>query len=134
MSYEEYVALGHEIVPMERFAPYLARAEAVVSCHTRGRIASMQPPEGANPMVEGQCKLNRRGVCELVDLFYLADNPRSDAAMSRRAVAGFHNQKYGESYVDGAGVAGMRTVADVMRTYFTRDQLWRGRDDAAGDE
>ena len=115
INYEHYHELGYDAVPEKVFGRYLAKAEACVGRYTQGRIVSM---EGG-----GVAELNRRGVCELVELYFLADHPHSELARGKRTLLGFRNRDYEERYEGGADEFG---INDVMELYFTPDQRWRG--------
>ena len=61
IGYEDYVALGYDTVPQRVFERYLARADACVRRYTQDRIATMGNDEIG--------ELNKRGVCEMVELY-----------------------------------------------------------------
>lgn len=137
---DDYTELGYKFVPADEFPRYNARAEALVRKVTQNRIATMTPPDDADAETARIMELNRRGVCELIDLMWLADNPRSEAAEARQVVTGFSNQEYSEQYLGsnrgGGGSAVVSTeqlsTSDVLSLYFTPGQLWRGIERGGG--
>lgn len=139
ITFDDYKQLGYTVVPEEQFRRFQAKAEMVVRRRTQNRIASMKVPE---PEVGDSTRrwadiariaeMNQRGMCELIDLYFLADNPQSEAAKARQVITGFTNQGYGESYMGEARtdvglVAPERfTVDDIIANFFTPDQRWLG--------
>ena len=116
---EDYVALGYTVVPEAQFDRYQARAEAAVRRLTQNRIEALS-------------ETNKRGVCEIMELYFLGDNPNSELARARLPITSFKNQHYSETRLGSdrgdqkAAAPHQMTVADVMNLYFTPDQLFRG--------
>lgn len=131
ITHDDYKALGYTVVPDSEFDRYNVRAEALVRKVTQNRIATMTPSEEADTDAARIVDLNRRGVCELIDLMWLADNPQSDAAAARQVVTSFSNQEYSERYLGSdrgdaaAASTGQNGINDVLNLYFTPQQLWR---------
>ena len=120
INHTDYKALGYTVVPEAQFPRFQARAEQAIRRYTQNRIVEMTDA------------MNKRGVCELMDLFWLGDNPNSEEAKARQVVTSFTNQKYRETYLGSdrgdmkAAAPAQLTEADVLNIYFTRDQVWRG--------
>ena len=119
VTIDDYKELGYTAVPDMQFARYQMRAEAAVRRYTQDRIRD--PTEQ-----------NKRGVCEVMDLYYLGDNPNSDEARAKLPIVSFKNQGYSETRLGSdrgdqkAATPTQMTVADVMALYFTPEQLYRG--------
>ena len=132
ITFEEYKELGYAVVPEAQFGRYQARAEQTVRRYTFERIASMKPPDGATEETRRICEMNRRGMCEIMDICFLGDNPQSEEAQARQVVTSFSNQKYRETYLGSdkgdTGVAAPEQmgVADVIEIFFTAAQRYRG--------
>ena len=133
VTHEEYTRLGYDTVSEDKYPRYAVMADQTVRRYTQNRIsvADMNPPTSAKKDVRYTAETNRRGVCELVDLFFLQNNPSSDAAVAKQPVASYSNRNYSENYAmpsyDGGAVATIdQQVADVIATFFTAEQKWRG--------
>jgi hypothetical protein len=132
ITFEDYQQLKYSVVPEAEFDRYNARAEARVRRYTFDRIVSMKPPDDAAEDVKRIAELNRRGVCEIIDICFLGDNPQSDEAQAKQVIVSFSNQAYSERYLGSdkgdAGVAApeQMDVTDVINTYFTSAQRFRG--------
>ena len=132
ITFEDYQALHYNAVPEAQFDRYNARAEQTVRRYTQQRIATMQPPDDATDDDVRIMKMNRRGMCELIDLYFLGDNPNSDAAKDKVPVVSFKNQNYSETRLGSdrgdqkAATPNQMTVADVMNLFFAPSQTWRG--------
>ena len=125
ITHEDYTELGYAAVPKPQFPRYEARAELTVRKYTFDRVTDMA---GESRLAE----MNRRGMCELVELYYLADNPRSTEAQARQVITGFRNKDYSETYLGSdrgdqqTAAPAQLTVADIIATYFTPEQRYRG--------
>lgn len=134
ITYNDYQALGYSTVPGPEFPRYNVMAEALVRKLTQNRIENMNPPNDADDETKRVAEMNRYGVCEIIDTYYIGNNPKSDAAKARQVITGFTNDKYSESYLgearsDAGMVAPERPdIPSILDTYFTPDQLWRGVD------
>jgi len=127
ITFEDYKALGYDIAPEGRFERYTARAEAVVRKYTFARIEAMHPPESATDEQKRIAELNRRGMCELTDLYYLADNPNGEKAREMQAVTSFSNGGYSETRAGaGTNTEAQMGIAEIMSLFFTPEQLYRG--------
>lgn len=123
VTHDKYAQCGYAIVPAEVFPRYQAMAEADVDIYCQGRVT----PENITAM-------NTYGVCELIDLYYIGNNSQSDAAKAKQVVTGFRNGEYSETYLgnrasdEATASPDRKNVDDIIYTYFTPDQRWRGID------
>lgn len=112
VTFEQYAELGYSLVPENEFARWEAMSGQFVRKHTFDRVTD-----------SGITESNRRGVCEIADIYY------SDANQLNRPIASFSNENYSESYGIPSRLDIPTTterVTGVLKTYFTADQLWRG--------
>ena len=112
ITYEEYVALGYTLVPEAKFARFETMARVTVTRFTQDRVAA-----------DTLTTENKRGVCELIDLFYGYFNPD---AVSPGAITGFTNKSYSESYAAGDAPTFDARVDSVIANYFTQAERFRG--------
>ncbi|WP_066689073.1 head-tail connector protein [Christensenella intestinihominis] len=128
VTHEDYTELGYNVVPKETFIRYEAKAEAVVRKYTFDRITdeSLHPEGTADAEERRIAEMNRRGICELAELFYLQG--KSVTGESGAAIKSFSNEGYSET-LDTSGhdeVTVQRKTVNIVRTYFTAEQLYRG--------
>jgi len=132
ITFVDYEGLGYAVVPEAQFDRYEARAEQTVRKYTFDRIDNMDTPDGATEDVKRIFTMNRRGVCELMDLYFMADNPQSEEAQKMQVITGFHNGDYSESYLGAqrsdakSAAPAQLSVTDVISLHFTVGQKYRG--------
>ncbi len=116
ITYGDYTGLGYNVIPETAFPRYEALARKAVDkfCFQRVTAESIQED-------------NKRGMCELAELYYFDKNPQEDDA--NKVVASFSNNGYSESYAS-KGTAPAKTletkVYEVIGLFFTAEQLYRG--------
>lgn len=131
ITHTDYHGLGYRAVPEQEFTRYNMMAEATVRKLTQDRIGDMSSPDDGSESAR-VAKMNRCGLCEIIDIYYCANNPRSEAAKERQIVTGYSNDGYSESYLgearSDAGIAAPERlgIREIMSTYFTPDQIYRG--------
>ena len=109
----EYKKLGYSIMPEGgEFTRYMAKAWLTARKYTFDRIN-----------VKKLSEYNRRGICELAELYYCDDKQINKPVLSAT------NQNYTEVY-GLPSQTNIQTAEDrayeIIRTYFTREQLYRG--------
>ena len=109
LTYDEYTGLGYTSVPEAAFERYATMAAQTAKKHTLGRLR----PAGLSDV-------NKRGLCELTELFY-----RDATSGIVGAVSGFSNGRYSESYAVPEAQAIDALAADIIGLYFTPEQLCR---------
>ena len=128
VTYNDYTELGYSIVPKEAFVRYAAKAEAIIRKYTFDRIADadLYPEESADAEKRRIAEMNRRGVCELAELFYLQD--QRTIGESGAAIKSFSNEGYSETLdtSEHDEMAVQNKTVSIVRTYFTAAQLYRG--------
>ncbi|MCL2772345.1 MAG: hypothetical protein FWD71_03255 [Oscillospiraceae bacterium] len=108
ITYGDYQNLGYSSVPREEFKRYSNMAEK-----TARRFAA------GHKVAYVSCD-NKRGLCEIADLYYAERNQLN------RPVSGFSNENYREQYFQGDQVSFARQVWELLCMYFTPEQLYRG--------
>lgn len=109
LTYDEYGAMGYTSIPDALFERYEAMAEGEAQKYTRGRLNAQNITE-----------TNKRGLCELADLFY------TDATEGITGpVSSFSNGRYSESYAVGIAHTVNEMVVNIIGLYFTPNQLSR---------
>lgn len=109
LTYDEYTGLGYTSVPEAAFERYAAMAAQTAQKHTLGRLV----PAGLSDV-------NKRGLCELSELFY-----RDATGGIAGAISGFSNGRYSESYAAPEAQTVGTLAAEIIGLYFTPEQLCR---------
>jgi len=104
VTYGEYKRMGYSEAGKDEFKRLSNMAERAVARYTFGRV------DKGNITAE-----NKRGVCELIGAF-----KRITAVAG---VTGFSNEGYSESF---AANGGKERIPEIMGSYFTAEQLYRG--------
>ncbi len=128
ITQEDYTRLGYTAVPEAVFTRYAAKAEAVVRKLTFDRISgeNLRPGADAGEYARRTAELNRRGVCEVMDVLYAQDQLAIGEAGA--PIKSFTNEGYSET-LDTAGWSAAeahRKIRDIMCMYFSAGQLYRG--------
>jgi hypothetical protein len=117
VSYGEYTGFGFSAVLENEFNRYETRAAKAADKYCFNRLS-------AETLTED----NKKGICEITELFYFEDNPQLNK--TNKIVSSFNNNGYSENYkIQSAkstevGVEGR--IRDLMRLFFTKEQLYRG--------
>jgi len=106
----DYKKFGYYEVPAEHLKRYLKSAENTVKRFINNYRDSDEIFSDDN----------KRGVCEIANLLYAENNQLN------RSLAGFSNENYREQYFEGDSLNHGEKIWDIMTTYFTREQLYRG--------
>jgi len=113
MTYKEYKKLGFSLIGENEFERYITKAFLTTEHYTPNYDFTKRK---LTPN-------NRRGVCEIAELYYCDDKQINKRVLS------FSNEGYTESY-GLPGNANIQTVEEkayeIMRIYFTKEQLCRG--------
>lgn len=132
VTQQEYTKLGYTAVPEVEFDRYEAMAETTVRKYTVNRISDDDlRPDNSDAEVQRVAEMNQRGVCEIMDMYYIGNNPNSDVAKAREIVTSFSNSKYSETYLGNArsdsesAAPDRMSIDDILTSCFTRDQMWR---------
>ena len=109
----EYKKLGYRLIPEDgEFMRYMAKAWLTACKYTFNRITAKKLSE-----------YNRRGICELAELYYCDDK------QINKPVTSFQNEGYSETY-GLPGNVNAQTIEEkayaIMKIYFTKEQLFRG--------
>jgi|GEM_PF-6973736 len=120
VTFEDYIALGYSAADKSAFDRLSIRAEQIVRKHTFNRIEDDTITE-----------IGKRGVCEIIDLEYIKPKNMTVSNDEGEVLTGFSNGSYSESFASGSQVADAinaidASVIDIINTYFTADELWRG--------
>ena len=110
ITYRDYQNLGYSVIPESEFSRYANMSEKVARRFMAGYTIN-----AINITDE-----NKRGLCEIADLFYAEQN------QINRPLAGFGNDNYREQYFEGLHLSLPEQVWNIVRIYFTREQLYRG--------
>ena len=127
VTFAEYKNYGYMVVSETAYPRYQAMAESDVNTYCQGRVTQ-----------EAMTELNKFGVCELVDRYFIGQNPQCDAAQERQVITSFSNGKYSETYMgsrasdEASLVPDRKSIDSIIHTYFAPEQIWRGRDHARG--
>lgn len=112
ITYTEYAKLGYSTIPKDEFSRYEAKAALTAHKYTFGRLNRTKLTES-----------NRRGICELADLYYSEDNNLN------RKVSGFTTNKYSETWAVRGGdslPSAEQSAYALMQIYFAAELLYRG--------
>lgn len=119
VKYSDYILLGYSIVPENEFPRFQAMAEQIIRRHTSNRITD-----------DNITEMNKRGVCEIIDEYYIDKNPQVDN--ENKVLASFTNEGYNEVYVPRkqASADTIKTtkeaVVELIYDFFTAEQWYRG--------
>ena len=108
ITYDDYKNAGYKIIPGEEFARYSDMAEKTV----RSFIKNFKSDNCTDD--------NKRGVFEIADILYSGQNQLN------LKLAGFTNENYREQYFEETRLSQNEKVWEIMKIYFTREQLFRG--------
>lgn len=111
IEYMDYLELGYTLVSDEQFDRYERMACKAVEKETFERVDSTNITDD-----------NKRGICELIDLYYNESNQLN------KPVVSFSNNGYSETYGNSNQRAIANKVSDIIKLYFTYEQLYRGVD------
>ena len=108
ITYNDYINFGHSVIPEEDFARYSDIAEKSVK-----RFIKTFTSENATDA-------NKRGICEIADILYAEQN------QINRPISGFSNENYREQYFEGSRLSSSELVWEMIRLYFTHEEVYRG--------
>jgi len=106
--YEDYKDSAHSVIPEEEFARYSDMAEKTVKRYIKTFSA------------ENCSEDNKRCIYEIADVLY-SENNQLNIRLS-----GFSNENYREQYFEGENLSQNEKIWEVIRLYFTHEQLYRG--------
>jgi len=115
VSYTDYTVLGYRDIPEAEFPRWVAKAEGFVRLRTFNRITA-----------ENITGPNKRGVCEIADVFFACSRPAVGGCGV--PLASFSNEGYSETYLTGAAAGDLQSqrLRMCVDMYFTPEQLYRG--------
>jgi len=108
-TYIDYTDFGYSAVPENEFARYSDMAEKTI----RRFIKSFT---GFTNFTDG----HKRCICEIAEILYKEHNQLN------RPIAGFGNENYREQYFEGRNLSAGEQVWEIIRLYFTQEELYRG--------
>jgi len=136
ITFDNYTDLGYGTVPESGFLRYAASAENTIRRRILFRpfISADDAPDTYNLNDPAYwAEQNKRGICEVIDLMFLKENPNSDAAKSRRTINSFQIGDYSEDYGsprferDNSQAQSSGDPAnDVIMSFFTPGQTFKG--------
>jgi len=105
-NYSDYLDCSHNIIPEEEFTRYSGMSEKTI----RRFVKSFKVKTDEHP----GC------VFEIADILYAENNQLN------RQIAGFSNENYRENYFEGNNLTANEKIWEVIRLYFTNQELYRG--------
>lgn len=109
ITFQTFTELGYTGVEEQGFNRLSVMAEQIVHQHTFNRISA-----------DNITEINKFGICELI--LILNDEETTDTVVS------FSNAKYSESYAEKQ--TAQEKIINIIDTYFTAEQRYRGLPDA----
>jgi len=108
-TYIDYINFGYSVIPEQEFARYSDMAEKTVKRFIKSFTCAATVTDG-----------HRRCICEIAEILYKEHNQLN------RPIAGFSNENYREQYFEGSKLNASEQVWEIIRLYFTNDDLYRG--------
>ena len=136
ITFDKYKSLGYGTVSAGTFSRYAALAENSIRRRMLFRpfIVESDSPGSYNLNDPAYwAEQNQRGICEVIDLVFLQENPNSEAAKARRTINSFQNGDYSEDYGspqferdNSQAQSSGDPVSAVVMAFFTPAQTFKG--------
>ena len=109
ITYTDYKNFRYSVISEEEFTRYSDMAEKTV-----GRFIK------TFTVVKNLTDDHKRCICEIAEIYYTENNQLN------RQVAGFSNENYKEQYFEGNNLSTNEKVWEIIRLYFSQEELYRG--------